>query len=130
MKATVISKAIGLGVFTELAASAMSVVLFCIGSWGLCGPAVYWAVAAMLIQFPGWYLEEDVLEWGMHPGIPGATWGLPVTFALQASLWTVVWLLWLAWRVRRPDNTEPSAPPNGGPAAPSGNSGVSGGRHR
>jgi hypothetical protein len=124
MKAMVIPKAIGLGLLTEVAVSAMSVGLIWIGGWGPCGPASFWSVAGMLVQYPGWYLEEEVLLWGMNPMAGGYSWDLPITFSFQVLLWSIVWMLCLAWRARCTGSAEPGASPNGGPAMPVGNSRV------
>jgi hypothetical protein len=127
MKATTILKAFGLGLLSEVAASAASVGMIALGGWGPCGPASYWSAGGALLQFPGWYLEEEVLRFGIHPGVPGYSWDLAIIFTIQVLLWSGAWLCWFAWRTRRGRSAEPSASPNGGPAMRLGNSGVSGG---
>ena len=124
MKSMVILKALGLGLVTELGLSAMTVGLIALGGWGPCGPASYWSWAGALLQFPGWHLEEEVLRWGIHPGVPGYSWDLPIIFFLQALFWSIAWLFWLLWRARRWRIAEPGASPNRGPAMPPANSGV------
>lgn len=98
MKHRIVPRALVLGLFTELAASAVSVGCIWLGGWGPCGPASYWSMAGALLQFPGWYLETAILRWGIHPGIPGYSWDLPIIFALQAVFWSVAWGLWLLRR--------------------------------
>ncbi|MRR32662.1 hypothetical protein EG834_20560 [bacterium] len=101
MRARIILKAIGLGLLTEIAASAASLGCILVGGWGTCGPASYWSAAGALLQFPGWHLELEVLRWGMHPGVPGYSWDLPIIFSMQVLLWSTAWLLWLMWQARR-----------------------------
>ncbi len=103
MKVSRILKAVCFGLATQVVASGVSIVLIGIGGWGPCGPGPgnYLSVAGALIQFPGWYLEEEILRWGTHPGVPGYAWDLPIIFGLQACLWTFVWLACLKWMVGR-----------------------------
>jgi hypothetical protein len=124
MKPMLIPKAIGLGVLTELALSAASVGLIALGGWGPCGPASYWSWAGSLLHFPGWFLQTEVLRWGIHPGVPGFDWDLPIIFSIQVAFWFVAWLLWFLWRGRRLANAKPGVSTNGGPATRVGNSGV------
>ncbi len=119
MKAIVILKSIALGLFSELGVSLLTYGSTAIGGWGPCGPGNIWGMAGMLIQYPGFYLEEEVLRWGKQPGVPG---DLLIIFSIQAFLWSLAWMVLMRYRAKLKINTEPSTAPNDGPAKPLDNS--------